>query len=145
MKIEDAVFMYHQHSKYESPINKGHCRALVGRGRVMVGQCARKAVREIGGFGLCEQHAREGEVRLGLREAPKRPPSRFEVEMAHLERRDKERTALRAACTALIETYETMKPDPNSWPDLHIAYNLARKAMQLGDDGDPIYVRGEKR
>jgi len=42
------------------------------------------------------------------------------------------------ACRALVQTYERVSPDPNSWPDLHLAYLDARQAVRLADAQVPL-------
>lgn len=106
---DEPIFLYRQHSKYENAVDMGRCRASVSRGRASLGQCVRNRKRDVSGFGFCEQHAREAEVKLGLREPPKRPPTRFERELAAMADRHNEREAMREMLDRLATALESGK------------------------------------
>jgi hypothetical protein len=73
----------------------GFCRAAVFGERVTEWQCQRKAKRAVAGCDFCEQHAREAEIKLGTREPVKRPPTKFEREIAQMEaKRDRDKALL---------------------------------------------------
>jgi len=67
--------------RYGGSHDPKRCRTSVYGPRVSDWQCQRRPAREIHGFGLCEQHAREVEIRLGLRDPPPRKETKWEREM----------------------------------------------------------------
>ena len=100
-QVRNVFHPFSPRDRYGSRVDPTRCRASVPMGGRSVDfhQCLRVSVRTLGGFGLCEQHAREVEVKLGLRPAPVRPPTKYERELATMRWRADYLAALEEAVT----------------------------------------------
>lgn len=92
-------------------VSMDRCRASVFGERVTDWQCSRKSKRIFGGYGLCEQHAREVEIKLGLRKATPRAETVFERDC-------RLREAHRAKIKALRESHVRLLAACKAWQAL---------------------------